>query len=73
MFRAAGGDGREVARDGGVLRAGQARDAAFGFARAPGRLVVEGIQAAPGVGVQREARRRLGHQRIARGEQDRRA
>ena len=66
---ATGGDGVEVVDDVGVARAGQAGDAALGFARAQRRVGIELVQAAAGVRVQREAGRGLGAQGLAQREQ----
>jgi len=55
-------DGGQVTRDVRIAGGAEFRDAALGLARALGRQRVERIQPAPGVGVEREARRRLGAQ-----------
>ena len=65
MSRPALVDGGEVAVNGRIQPALQPGHAAFGFTRALSLGGVQTVQAAPGVGIQREAGRRLEGQRIA--------
>ena len=69
---AAGGDGFQIAGDGRIarLRGEQTSDALLGFPGALRRTGFEPVQAASGMGVQREGRRRLGGQGVACRVQD---
>src|SRR5690606_3046765 len=70
MLRAAGVDGGAVRRQRGVFTPLQQRANAIGrFPGPPRMLAIELVQAAPGVGIQREAGAWLGHQRFAQGQQ----
>src|SRR5690606_2604501 len=70
MLRAAGVDGGAVRRQRGVFTPLQQRANAIGrFPGPPRMLAIELVQAAPGVGIEREAGARLGHQRIAQRQQ----